>query len=311
MSKPVINRYRYFLPWLLLWSCLFAPFSLAKLPTITPGEVPDYDYTQTQMMVLHGPDGYVFLANPFEHPAPNMGALVYEMILLYVPHLQPFMMPPEEPTHVLDLIMKDQNNIDRLGQRLYIGNPWLSDGKSIALMTAADYQKLAHYLDKRYVNATTYDAERYGQSRRPTPDELPQDWLAEPDSIRQAIQRLPVSDYEGYGYDPGARIRQRTYADMSGIDNNPASNAVELQKNLKPSAPQFVPAAHEQPSPDQSALAVNLEQESLEESRLTTSTATAAVPSPEQDRFLPALVMLLGLLLLTLLLRRQRRKKRS
>ncbi len=193
---------------LCLTMMMYAGAAASHLPGVDVAEIPDYDYSQTHRMILYGPDGYALLGNPFDS-TPNMGVLVYEIILLYVPRFQPFPGLPEPPTHVMDLVMKDKFDKDRLGQRLFIGNAWLSDGKSLALMKPADYELLIDFLHKRYDNATRYDPQRLENARRPRQDELPDDWQPEKSSVQTAINRKEISDYARYGYDPGAQLRRK------------------------------------------------------------------------------------------------------
>lgn len=195
--------------------------------------------------------------------------------------------------------MKDSIGRWRLGQRLYVGNPWLSDGKSVALMMPADYQLLNELLTKRYKYGTRYAIdptkmlERFKKSLRPN------DWLAQDISAQEAIRRMPASDYQREGYDPGATIRRRW-------GNNPDS-------------------VDEQALPDSSTPASNSETRIVSEvavENLTPVTTHAAPvnyvqeaeikspsPSPElkvnNDKFFLAGLMFLGLLLLSLMLRRK------
>ncbi|MGM8229079.1 hypothetical protein ACSV5M_21025 [Cellvibrio sp. ARAG 10.3] len=156
--------------------------------------IPDYDYSQTRSIVLYGEDDYVYLSNPFEHAAPSMGARVYEIVLLYIPHLQPLAMPPDQPTHVLDLMMKDSVGRWRLGQRLYLGNPWLSDGKSIALMKPAEYQQLNELLTKRYQVGTRYEIDHTKTLKRIKKSLRPDDWLTQDKSVYEAVRRMSVRE---------------------------------------------------------------------------------------------------------------------
>ena len=181
----------------------------AAPPPIQETIIPDYDYSQTRSIVLYGEDDYVYLSNPFEHAAPSMGALVYEIVLLYIPRLQPLAIPPDKPTHILDLMMKDSMGRWCLGQRLYVGNAWIADGKSVALMKPADYQLLSELLTKRYKFGTRYEIDQAKTMKRVQKSLRPDDWLAQDQSAQEAIRRMPASDYQREGYDPGAQVRRR------------------------------------------------------------------------------------------------------
>lgn len=188
---------------------------MASPPALRDDDVPPYDYSQTRLMVLYGEGDYVLLGNPFENPGSSMGTRVYEIILLYASQLQPFTLPVDPPVHVLDLMMKDKYGQWRLGQRLYLGDPWLSDGKAVALMKPADYQLLKNMLDKRYATATAYSTEGAARAKRPAETALPEGWLTERESVEEAIKRLPASNHERNGYDPGAQLRRKRHDDSA------------------------------------------------------------------------------------------------
>jgi hypothetical protein len=204
--KSVHTKTHVSLPiFLLLWCArLFAQ------PSLDGEKIPTFDYSQTELIIFYGEEGHVYLG-PVFGGAPGMGALVYEMILLYVPHFQEIIIPPINPTHVMDLTMRDRNGWRRIGQRLYVGNAWLSDGKNIAFMKVEDYQRLAGLLRDRYAAAggDVYGPEHLADMRLPTKDELPDDWLPDAESVGKAIDRMAPSDFEYEGYDPGAAIRRR------------------------------------------------------------------------------------------------------
>lgn len=166
----------------------------AAPPPIREAIIPDYDYSQTRSIVLYGEGDYVYLSNPFEHAAPSMGARVYEILLPYVPHLQALAIP-NKPTHVLDLMMKDSMGRWRLGQRLYIGNAWIADGKSFALMEPADYQLLSELLTKRYKLGTRYEIDQAKTVKRVQKNLRPDDWLAQDLSAHEAIRRMLSNTY--------------------------------------------------------------------------------------------------------------------
>ncbi len=188
---------------------------MASPPALRDDDVPPYDYSQTRLMVLYGEGDYVLLGNPFENPGSSMGTRVYEIILLYASQLQPFTLPVDPPVHVLDLMMTDKYGQWRLGQRLYLGDPWLSDGKAVSLMKPADYQLLKSMLDKRYATATAYSTEGAGRAKRPAETALPEGWLTERESVEEAIKRLPASSHERNGYDPGAQLRRKRHDDSA------------------------------------------------------------------------------------------------
>ncbi|WP_347331662.1 hypothetical protein [Marinimicrobium locisalis] len=162
-------------------------------PAIDTTEVPEYDYTQTHYIIFYGEGDYVVLANPFEFPAPVMGALVYEVILRYASQLQPIEAPLSDPTHVLDLIMMDDYGERRIGQRLYLGDTWLSDGKRIAHLSSEDYQWLTGLLNERYAHTKHNSSEQLSHLRRPNEDELPDSWLGEFESITTAADRMGLN----------------------------------------------------------------------------------------------------------------------
>jgi hypothetical protein len=166
----------------------------AAPPPIRDTKIPDYDYSQTRSIVLYGEGDYVYLSNPFEHAAPSMGARVYEILLPYVPHLQALAIP-NKPTHVLDLMMKDSMGRWRLGQRLYIGNAWIADGKSVAVMEPADYQLLSELLTKRYKLGTRYEIDQAKTVKRVQKNLRPDDWLAQDLSAHEAIRRMLSNTY--------------------------------------------------------------------------------------------------------------------
>lgn len=162
----------------------------AAPPSIRETNIPDYDYSQTRSIVLYGEDDYVYLSNPFEHAASGMGARVYEIVLLYIPHLKLQAMPPDQPTHVMDLMMKDSTGRWRLGQRLYVGNASIGDGKSLALMKPADYQLLSKLLIKRYTFGTRYDLDQTKTLKRVQKGLRPDDWLAQDQSVHEAVRHM-------------------------------------------------------------------------------------------------------------------------
>ncbi len=221
--------------------CSFA--NASPLP-IQGTKIPEYDYTQTRLMILYGEDDYVYLGSPFEHPVSNMGARVYEIVLLYVPHLQPIVMPPDQPTHVVDLMMKDNIGRWRVGQRLYVGNPWLSDGNSVALMMPADYQLLAELLTRRYEHGTRYDIDQAKTLKRVKKSLRPDDWLAQDMSVREAILRMP---YQRKGYDPGAQVRRRwddkpdSIGEQAVPDSDASASASETKRIPEVSAENMTP----------------------------------------------------------------------
>lgn len=271
----------------------------AAPPLIREAIIPDYDYSQTRSIVLYGEDDYVYLSNPFEHAAPSMGALVYEILLLYVPNLQTLSMPSDQPTHVLDLMMKDSIGRWRLGQRLYVGNSWLSDGKSVALMMPADHQLLTELLTRRYEHGTRYEIDPTKMLKRIKKSLRPDDWLAQDISAREAILRMPASDYQRGGYDPGVKIRRKW-------GNNP--DIVDEQALPDSSTPT---------SNSETKIAPEVELENI--TSVTTHAApvnyvqegeiNSSLPSPElkvnNDKSFLTGLMFLGLLLLSLMLRRK------
>lgn len=163
-------------------------------PTVDTEFVPDYDYTQTRYIVFYGNDDYVVLANPFEFPAPVVGALVYQIILKYAPKLEALEAPPSQPTHTLDLIMLNQHGKWRIGQRLYLGDAWLFDGKSIAYLDDEDYQQLVSLLRQRYTGQERHSSHKLANLRRPQSAELPDGWLPQPQSVAEAASRMGIED---------------------------------------------------------------------------------------------------------------------
>lgn len=281
---------------------IFIVFSFANAspPPIQGTKIPDYDYSQTRLMILYGEDDYVYLSNPFEHAAPSMGALVYEILLLYVPNLQPLGMPSDQPTHVLDLMMKDSSGRWRLGQRLYVGNPWLSDGKSVALMMPADYQLLNELLTKRYEHGTRYEIDPAKTLKRTKKSLRPDDWLAQDMSAQEAIRRMPTSDYEREGYDPGAKIRRKwdDNQDSVGEQALPGSNSSAavaeansvpdgLAENITPVITHTASVKH------------------VQDAEITLPSPSSEL-KPNNDRVLIVGFLFLGFLSLSLLLRRKR-----
>lgn len=208
-----MGRVRALMPLLVMLSCWHG--SAYAQPPVDTEEVPGYDYSQTHKIILYGDEGHVYLAHPFDYPAPSYGALVYEMILLYVREFREIIIPPVEPTHVIDLLMADRYGRERIGQRLYMGDAWLSDGKAVAFMKPEDYRRLTGLLHDRYTAGEPSGARLVQSLRRPTEDELPENWLPEEASIEKAVSRM-VSDYEYEGYDPGAVIRRRATGSSGG-----------------------------------------------------------------------------------------------
>lgn len=263
----------------------------ASPPPVEGMDIPDYDYTHTYRMILYGQGDYVLLGNPFENPAPSMGNLVYEMILLYAAQLQPLAMP-SDPTHVLDLMIKDRHNQTRLGQRLFIGDPWLSDGKSVALMKPADYQVLTEMLNKRYDTASRYDIGRIKKVAWPEADSLPEGWLAEHASVREAIQRLPVSDYERTGYDPGAQVRRR-------INHLPRETSESLDSTIPPVAAELSQETEETLASSVPVINTATSLENLPVIDLQPATSDVQT-KPAGSRLFSAALVLLGILILVL-----------
>jgi hypothetical protein len=297
---------------------VFCASTKASLLSFDPEEIPEYDYSQTDWIILYGKNDYVVLGNPFQNPAPSMGVLVYEMILLYVPHMQAFQGLPEEPTHIMDLTMKDIYEKRRLGQRLFVGDPWISDGKSLTLMKPEDYQVLTDFLRKRYEGAESYDVKLLENLRRPKKSELPDDWQPEKPSVKVAIERMEVSDYERYGYDPGAAIRRQWNNDENEISTETVTDG-ETQLDDSVTGVQAAPINVE----DQGANpAVELSDKStvvehsdlpslLPDKKINGETdlrgkSTEDDETQKQPKFFPVLLMLLGLLFLTLILRKKR-----
>lgn len=295
-----INTYKL----IVLWVVVFCSSAGIAAPTLDTTDVPEYDYSQIDLIIFYGQNDYVALANPFQYPAPVMGALVYEVVLLYATQLQTYPGLPEEPTHVIDLLMNDINGTRRLGQRLFIGDPWLSDGKSLVLMKPEDYELLVNFLRERYDVSEKYDVSRLKNLRRPKKSELPDNWQPEKPSLQTAIDRM-ASDYERSAYDPGAEIRRM------GIENlKEADTAVEPH--------QTTPKNREHPHhpapadlPNSSGVAQqNAAPQILSESAETEESASAKETTNKDEaeqQFLPALLMLLGLLFLTLILRKKRK----
>ena len=261
----------------------------ASPPRIKRADVPEYDYTRTHVMVLYGQGDYVLLGNPFENPAPNMGNLVYELILLYAAQLQP-LETPSNPTHVLDLMMKDKYNRTRLGQRLFIGAPWLSDGKSVALMKPADYRVLTELLNERYDTASRYDIGRIKKVAWPEADSLPEDWLAERASVQEAIQRLPASDYERTGYDPGAQLRRR-------INHLPRETSESLDSTIPPVAVELRQETGETLASPVPVVSTTTSPETLPVIDLQPATSDMQA-KPAGSRLFSAALVLLGILIL-------------
>ena len=280
-----------------LFLFMLCSFANASPPPIQGTRIPDYDYSQTRLMILYGEEDYVYLSNPFEHAAPSMGALVYEIVLLYVPNLQPLAMPPEEPTHVLDLMMKDSVGRWRLGQRLYVGNLWLSDGKSVALMTPADYQLLIELLTKRYDHGTRYEIDPTKMLKRTKKSLRPDDWLAQDISTQEAIRRMPASDYQREGYDPGAKIRRKWGDNPDSVDEQALPDSSTPASNSETRIAPEVAVENTTPVTTHAA-PVNYVPE---------AEIKSPSPSPElkvnSDKFFLAGLMFLGLLLLSLMLR--------
>lgn len=156
--------------------------------------VPDYDYSQTHHIIFYGDGDYVVLANPFEHPAPVMGALVFEIILMYASQLQLMDAPPSPPTHTIDLLMLDRFGEKRIGQRLYLGDAWLSDGKSIAYLSDEDHQRLMSLLLDRYRGTELSSSEKIAHFRRPRKDELPDSWLPQQESVVEAARKMGLGE---------------------------------------------------------------------------------------------------------------------
>jgi|GEM_PF-5167141 len=171
-------------------------------PTVDTEFVPDYDYTQTRYIVFYGDDDYVVLANPFDFPTPVVGALVYKIILKYAPKLEALEAPPSQPTHTLDLIMLNRYEEWRIGQRLYLGDAWLFDGKSIALLTDEDHQQLISLLRQRYTGQERHSSQRLANLRRPQSAELPDSWLPQPKSVAEARSRMGLRGSPGTEEDP-------------------------------------------------------------------------------------------------------------
>ncbi len=271
----------------------------AAPPPIRDTKIPDYDYSQTRSIVLYGEDDYVYLSNPFEHAAPSMGARVYEIVLLYIPHLQPLGIPPDQPIHVLDLMMKDSVGRWRLGQRLYVGNSWLSDGKSVALMKPAEYQLLNELLTTRYQVGTRYEIDDTKILKRIKKSLRPDDWLTQDKSVHEAVRRMSTSDYEREGYDPGAKIRRKWGNSPDIVDEQALPDSSTPTSN---SETKIAPEAEfENITPVTThAAPVNYVQE---------GEINSSLPSPElkinKDKSFLAGLMFLGLLLLSLMLRRK------
>lgn len=272
----------------------------ASPPPIRGTQTPDYDYSQTRSIILYGEDDYVYLSNPFEHAAPSMGALVYEIVLLYVPHLQPLAMPPDQPTHVVDLMMKDSIGQWRLGQRLYVGNPWIADGKSVALMKPVDYQLLNELLTKRYKFGTRYEIDQTKTLKRVQKNLRPDDWLAQDQSAQEAIRRMPASDYQREGYDPGAQVRRR-WDDNSGgagkqVLSDSASSVAVSETRIAPDvATENVTPVITQAEPSNPAQKT--------EFKLSSSNPEL---KPENGKILLVGFVLAGFLLLSLMFRRKK-----
>lgn len=298
---------------------VFCASTQASLLSFDPEKIPDYDYSQTDWIIFYGKNDYVILGNPFQNAAPNMGVLVYEIILLYAPQMQAFEGLPEEPTHIMDLTMKDVYEKRRLGQRLFVGDPWISDGKSLALMKPEDYQLLANLLRRRYQRAESYDVKRLEYLRRPKKSELPDDWLPEKPSVKVAIENMEVSDYERYGYDPGAAIRRRWHDNKNKIITEPMANEqarLDDDANEVQTAPIDVEHQEVNPSLELSGKSTIVENRDLPallpDNNINDETAvreksTQGDETQKQPKFLPVLLMLLGLLFLTLIVRKKRK----
>lgn len=183
-------------------------------PSLAEAEVPDYDYTQTQLIVLYGEGVHVFLAPPFDFPAPAIGALVYEILLRYVAQFQEILIPLEEPAYVMDLIMEDRFGKRRIGQRLYLGDDWLSDGKGIAYLKPDDYRRLTGILDKRYSSSEHYSSELLVGWRRPKVGELPDVWLPESVSVQEAVNRMTSSEQHSHK-EPEGQLPQNSQNENS------------------------------------------------------------------------------------------------
>lgn len=192
---------------------------------------PAYDYSKTVHMYLYAGEEYVILGDPIEGQAPGMGALVYELILLYVPQFQQITIPPpEEPSYVLDLLIR--NHLDPgnwlVGQRLIIGDAWLSDGKQIAFMKPEDYQHLKKLLDRRLGAVKGRYKHKDENLRYAIGDEIPKGWSPGPGSVDKAIQDMTPSNFEFKGYDPGLAIRSR-----AGILDEPEVKPVQDSSSIK------------------------------------------------------------------------------
>jgi hypothetical protein len=162
---------------------------------ISGSYTPQYDYTQTKLIILYDQNGdYVLLANPFEFPN-SMGGLVYEVILHYAPQFQRVSSLPEAPSYILDLTMRDKYDKERIGQRLYLGETWLSDGEYLSVMVPEDYQRISQVLNARYLNSEHYAAKELGRLRRPKLSELPDGWLEQRVSLEESIKRFEPSGY--------------------------------------------------------------------------------------------------------------------
>lgn len=302
------NYFRSTYKLMVLWVVIFCSNAGAAAPTLDTTDVPEYDYSQTDLIIFYGQNDYVALANPFQYPAPVMGALVYEIILLYATQLQIYPGLPEEPTHVIDLLMNDINGTSRLGQRVFVGDPWLSDGKSLALMKPEDYELLVKFLRERYEASEKYDVSRLKNLRRPKQSELPDNWQPEKPSLQTAIDHME-SDYERSAYDPGAEIRRMRIENLDGADTSVEPNQSVIQNGEYARHPATA-ELQKTTGAMQHDTAPQIFPESTETDETVSANETTNEDEAEQQLLL-ALLMLLGLLFLTLIVRKKRKDSAS
>jgi hypothetical protein len=164
----------------------------SAIPFFDVLNAPEFDYTRTDLLYFYGDHDFVILGNPFDNPR-QMGGAVYEIILQYVPRFQEIGSTPLEPAHVLDLTIRDDYGRRRIGQRLFLGESWLSDGKHMANKQPEDYARLTALLHRRYQVADRYETSRI-TLRSPQSHELPHDWMPGAVSAVAAAKRMASPD---------------------------------------------------------------------------------------------------------------------